>query len=241
MKQQQALRPEGGPYSTEDIARKVLEESMPARDAATNLVQTYTFESFIVGESNRFAHGAAVAVAKQPAKEYNPLLITSGPGLGKTHLLHAIGNYIASHAKESKVLYLTCEGFASSLASAKEVGTLTAFRERMRGMDCLLIDDIQFLSGMPEIHEELFYTFNDLHDTEKQIVLASDRPPKSIPNLDERVVSRFESGLVAGLEPPELPMRIAILERRARDAKVSIDSDVLAYIANLVQDNVREL
>jgi len=241
MKQQQALRPEGSPYSTGDVARKVLEESVPVRDAATNLVQTYTFESFIVGESNRFAHGAAVAVAKQPAKEYNPLLITSGPGLGKTHLLHAIGNYVASHAKESKVLYMTCETFASGLANAKEVGTLSSFRERMRGMDCLLIDDIQFLSGKPEIHEELFYTFNDLHDTQKQIVLASDRPPKAIPNLDQRLVSRFESGLVAGIEPPDLLMRVTILERRARDENVSIEAEVLTCIANLVDNNVREL
>src|SRR2546426_1353094 len=241
MKQQQALRPESGPFSTEDVARKVLEESLPARDATTNLVQMYTFESFIVGESNRFAHGAAVAVAKQPAKEYNPLLITSGPGLGKTHLLHAIGNYIVGHANQSKVLYLTCEAFASSFTNAKEVGTLSAFRDRVRGMDCLMIDDIQFLSGMPEVHEELFHTFNDLHDTEKQIVLASDRPPKAIPNLDERLVSRFESGLVAGIEPPDLLMRVTILEHRARDENVSIEGEVLAYIANLVQDNVREL
>src|SRR3989475_9026871 len=120
MKQQQALRPEGGPYSTEDIARKVLEESMPARDAATNLVQTYTFESFIVGESNRFAHGAAVAVAKQPAKEYNPLLITPGPGLGKTPLLHAIRNYNLAHANQSKVLHPPCEPFASGPANPEE-------------------------------------------------------------------------------------------------------------------------
>ncbi len=241
MKQQQALRPESGPYSTEDVARKVLEESLPARDAATNLVQMYTFESFIVGESNRFAHGAAVAVAKQPAKEYNPLLITSGPGLGKTHLLHAIGNYIVAHANERKVLYLTCEAFASGFTNAKEVGTLSAFRERIRGMDCLMIDDIQFLSGMPEVHEELFHTFNDLHDTEKQIVLASDRPPKAIPNLDERLVSRFESGLVAGIEPPDLLMRVTILERRAHDENVSIEGEVLTCIANLVANNVREL
>src|SRR2546425_893502 len=230
-----------GVKKAEAVARKVLEESPPARDAATNLVQTYTFESFIVGESNRFAHGAAVAVAKQPAKEYNPLLITSGPGLGKTHLLHAIGNYVASHAKESKVLYLTCETFASSLANAKEVGTLSAFRERMRGMDCLLIDDIQFLSGMPEVHEELFHTFNDLHDTQKQIVLASDRAPKAIPNLDERLISRFESGLVAGLEPPDLLMRVTILERRARDENIAIEGEGLTCIANLVANNVREL
>src|SRR3989475_753695 len=241
MKQQQALRPEAGPYSTEDVARKVLEDTMPARDASTNLVQTYTFESFIVGESNRFAHGAAVAVAKQPAKEYNPLLITSGPGLGKTHLLHAIGNYVVSHAKESKVLYLTCETFASSLAHAQEVSTLAVFADRIRGMDCLLIDDIQFLSDMPEVHEELFHTFNDLHDTQKQIVLASDRAPKAIPNLDERLISRFESGLVAGLEPPDLLMRVTILERRARDENVAIEGEVLTCIANLVTNNVREL
>src|SRR2546427_1974275 len=241
MKQQQALRPEAGPYSTEDVARKVLEDTMPARDASTNLVQTYTFESFIVGESNRFAHGAAVAVAKQPAKEYNPLLITSGPGLGKTHLLHAIGNYIASHAKESKVLYMTCETFASSLANAKEIGTLSAFRERVRGVDCLLIDDIQFLSGMTEVHEELFHAFNDLHGAGKQIVLASDRPPKAIANLDERLISRFESGLVAGIEPPELATRVTILERRARDDNVAIEGAVLKLIASLVEENVREL
>jgi chromosomal replication initiator protein DnaA len=240
MRQQDALRPDATRSTPEEFA-KALEEPAPTRDATTNLVQAFSFESFIVGESNRFAHGAAVAVARQPAKAYNPLLITSGPGLGKTHLLHAIGNYIASHATDAKVLYMTCEAFGSGLAEAKEQGTLSAYRDRVRGVDCFLLDDIQFLSGMPEIHEELFFTFNDLYNAEKQIVLASDRPPKAIANLDDRLVSRFESGLVAGLEPPELPMRIAILERRARDARVSIDSDVLQYIASIVEDNVREL
>ena len=239
MRQTEALPPESKP-KTEDIAR-VLEEPTPVRDQATNLVPASTFESFVEGESNRFAHGAAVAVAKNPAKAYNPLLITSGPGLGKTHLLHAIGNYITSHSENSKVLYLTCEAFATSLEEARVQGDVGAFRERVRGLDCLMIDDIQFLSGMPEIHEEIFHTFNDLHEREKQIVLASDRPPKAISNLDERLVSRFESGLVAGIEPPELPTRIAILERRARDAKVTIDPEVLGFIANLVENNVREL
>ncbi len=239
MRQTEALPPESKP-KTEDIAR-VLEEPTPVRDQATNLVPTSTFESFVEGESNRFAHGAAVAVAKNPAKAYNPLLITSGPGLGKTHLLHAIGNYITSHSENSKVLYLTCEAFATSLEEARVQGDVGAFRERVRGLDCLMIDDIQFLSGMPEIHEEIFHTFNDLHEREKQIVLASDRPPKAIPNLDERLVSRFESGLVAGIELPELPTRIAILERRARDAKVTIDPEVLGFIASLVENNVREL
>ncbi len=222
-------------------AARVLEDVPPEQDAETNLVQAHTFESFAVGESNRFAHAAAVAVAKQPAKAYNPLLITSGPGLGKTHLLHAIGNYITSHSPGASVLYMTCEAFASGLSDAKDRGTLGAFRERVRRVDCLLLDDIQFLSGMVEVHEELFHAFNDLHSTDRQIVLASDRPPKSIPHLDERLVSRFESGLVAGIEPPELPVRIAILEQRAREAKVVISTEVLSYISILVDDNVREL
>lgn len=220
---------------------KVLVESVPSRDEATNLLPAFTFEGFAVGESNRFAHGAAVATAKDPAKAYNPLLITAGPGLGKTHLLHAIGNYIASHEKGRSVLYLTCEGFGSGLSEARQQGTLGAFRDRVRGLDCLLIDDIQFLGSMPEVHEELFHTFNALHHGEKQIVLAGDRAPKAIPNLDDRLVSRFESGLVASIEPPELTTRVAILERRSREARVTVGSDVLQTIATLVEDNVREL
>ena len=226
--------------SKEEVA-KVLGEAPQERDERTNLIPPYTFESYIVGESNRFAHAAAVAVAKQPAKSYNPLLVTSGPGLGKTHLLHAIGNHIVSHHGGAKVLYMTCEAFATGFEESREKGTLPAFRDRVRGVECLLLDDIQFLSGRGEVHEELFHTFNDLYNADKQIVLASDRPPKAIPNLDERLVSRFESGLVAGIEPPEFPTRIAILERRSRDAKVPIEPDVLAFIANLVEDNVREL
>ncbi len=240
MKQRRETKSEAPLPSSEEV-EKAFEEPTPPRDAATNLVPAFTFEGFTVGESNRFAHTAAIAVAKDPAKAYNPLLITSGPGLGKTHLLHAIGNYIASHEKGAKVLYLTCEAFGSGLSEAREKGTLGAFRERVRGVDCLLIDDIQFLSGMTEVHEELFHAFNDLHAANKQIVLASDRPPKAIANLDDRLVSRFESGLVAGIEPPELATRVAILERRSREAKVTIDPDVLKLIAILVEDNVREL
>jgi chromosomal replication initiator protein DnaA len=211
------------------------------RDSETNLASSFSFEGFTVGESNRFAHTAAVAVAKEPGKTYNPLLITAGPGLGKTHLLHAIGNYVASHGSGGSVLYLTCEAFASGLAEARENGSLGEFRERVRRVDCLLLDDLQFLSSMPDIHEELFYTFNELHQAERQIVLASDRAPKAIANLDDRLVSRFESGLVAGIEPPDLVTRIAILERRSRDAKVPMEADVLKQIAGLVEGNVREL
>jgi len=240
MKQRRDAKSAAPVPSSEEV-EKALEEPAPPRDAATNLALAFTFEGFTVGESNRFAHTAAIAVAKQPAKAYNPLLITSGPGLGKTHLLHAIGNYIASHVDRAKVLYLTCEAFGTGLSEAREKGTLGAFRERVRGVDCLLIDDIQFLSGMPEVHEELFHAFNELHGAEKQIVLASDRPPKAIANLDDRLVSRFESGLVAGIEPPELATRVAILERRSREAKVTIEPDVVKLIAGLVENNVREL
>ena len=240
MKQRREMKSEAPLPSSEEV-EKALEEPAPPRDAATNLAPAFTFEGFTVGESNRFAHTAAIAVAKQPAKAYNPLLITSGPGLGKTHLLHAIGNYIASHETGAKVLYLTCEAFGTGLTDAREKGTLGAFRDRVRGVDCLLIDDIQFLSGMTEVHEELFHAFNDLHGAGKQIVLASDRPPKAIANLDERLISRFESGLVAGIEPPELATRVAILERRSREAKVTVEPGVLKLIASLVEENVREL
>lgn len=240
MRQRRDQRPEGPVPSSEDVA-KVLEEASAPIDTTTNLATAFTFDGFTVGESNRFAHTAAMAVAKQPAKAYNPLLITSGPGLGKTHLLHAIGNYIASHENRAKVLYLTTEAFASQLTEAREKGSLAAFRSRVRGVDCLLLDDIQFLSGMPEAHEELFHTFNELHAAEKQIVLASDRSPKAIPNLDSRLTSRFESGLVAGMERPDLATRVAILERRSRDAKVMMDPELLKVIATVVEDNVREL
>jgi chromosomal replication initiator protein DnaA len=240
MRQRRDQRPEAPVPSSDDVA-KALEEAPAPVDATTNLATAFTFEGFTVGESNRFAHTAAMAVAKQPAKAYNPLLITSGPGLGKTHLLHAIGNYIASHGKGAKVLYLTSEAFASGLTEARETGAIAAFRSRVRGADCLLLDDIQFLSGMPEAHEELFHAFNDLHAAEKQIVLASDRSPKAIANLDGRLTSRFESGLVAGMERPDLATRVAILERRARDAKVMMDPELLKVIATVVEDNVREL
>lgn len=229
------------PTSAAAVVAAPVTEAIPSRVAESNLAPGFTFEGFSVGESNKFAHTAAVTVAKQPAKAYNPLLITSGPGLGKTHLLHAIGNYILSHQGGASVLYLTCESFASGLAEAREHGSLGAFRERVRGVDCLLVDDIQFLSSMPEIHEELFHTFNELHQKEKQIVLASDRPPKGISNLDERLISRFESGLVAGIERPDLATRIAILDRRTREAHIAMDSAVLSFIATAIEDNVREL
>jgi chromosomal replication initiator protein len=240
LRQQQALRPEAPSPSKEEVA-KALEGPAPTRDEATNLIVQFTFESFVVGESNRFANGAAASVARQPRDAYNPLVIISGPGLGKTHLLNAIGNQMRVQHSDAMVLYLSCESFATHFQDAKEKGTLQAFRERVRGVDCLLLDDIQFLSGKGEVQEELFHAFNDLYNANRQLVMASDRPPKAIPDLDERLVSRFESGLLATIQPPERETRIAILEARVRDGKLHLDPDVLPFIADLVEDNVREL
>ncbi len=240
MRQQQALRPEAPSPSKEEVA-KALEGPAPTHDAATNLIVQFTFESFIVGESNRFASSAAATVARQPASTYNPLVIISGPGLGKTHLLNAIGNQMRAQDKEAKVLYLSCESFATQLHEAKLKGTLQDFRDKVRGMDCILLDDVQFLSGKADVQEEFLHAFNALYNKNRQVVMASDRPPKAIPDLDEGLVSRFESGLLANIQAPERETRIAILDRRAKDAGLHLDPDVLAFIADLVEDNVREL
>lgn len=237
---QKALTPEEPAPSTEEVA-KALEGPAPIRDEATNLIQQFTFDAFIVGPSNRFAQAAALAVAASSQKAYNPLLITSGPGLGKTHLLHAIGNALQARSKDRKVLYLSGEAFANEFMIAQAEGTLAVFRAKVRGVGCLLLDDVQFLSGRADVQEELFHAFNDLYTADRQIVMASDRAPKAIPDLDERLVSRFESGLVADIQPPERETRIAILERRARDGNVDIAPEVLEFIADLVEDNVREL
>lgn len=240
MRQQQALRPQALSPSKEDVA-KALEGPPPTHDAATNLIVQFTFDSFVVGESNRFASSAAATVARQPAATYNPLVIISGPGLGKTHLLNAIGNQMRLQDREARVLYLTCEGFATQVLEARAKDSLAAFREMVRGVDCLLLDDIQFLSGKHEVQEELLHAFNALYNANHQLVMASDRPPKAIPDLDDGLVSRFESGLLANIQAPERETRIAILDRRAKDSGLHLDPDVLPFIADLVEDNVREL
>ncbi len=222
-------RPEAPAPSREEVAR-ALEGPVPTRDEATNLIDEYTFDSFVVGESNRFAHGAALAVARQPGKSYNPLVLTSGPALGKTHLLHAVGHQIRAQRRDAKVLYLSCAGLASA-----------GLRDRTRGTDCLLLDDLQSLSGKGTLQEEILRVLDALLSEGKQVVLASDRPPKAIAELDDRLVSRLESGLVANLQPPDLETRVQILRRRAQERRLSVDPEVLAYIAHLVEDNVREL
>ncbi|MEE9489997.1 MAG: DnaA/Hda family protein [Thermoplasmata archaeon] len=221
--------------------RKEEPESKHERDEKTNLIGQFTFDRFVVGPSNRFAQAACLAVAKTPYKAYNPLFICSGPGLGKTHLLNAIGNYIMERAPETRVLYFTLETFINEYNDAKRMGDLSAFRNKYRNLDVMLLDDAQFLSGNEDVQEELFHTFNALYNENKEIALTSDRPPKDIPELEDRLVSRFESGLVADIQIPEVETRVAILAKKAEEADVVLGEDVLDFMANAPTDNIREL
>jgi chromosomal replication initiator protein len=206
----------------------------------TPLNSKYTFNSFVEGNSNRFAHAAAQAVAQAPAKSYNPLFLYGGVGLGKTHLLHAIGNHINQIFQDKRVVYVSSETFMNEMISSIGAGTMRAFRDRFRTVDVLLIDDIQFLVGKESTQEEFFHTFNDLYNMHKQIVATSDSHPKEI-NLEERLRSRFEWGLVADIQPPDFETRVAILNQKAISEKITVPSDVLGYIANQVKSNIREL
>ncbi len=218
----------------------VASSSPPLSPGVTPLNPKYTFSSFVVGNSNRFAHAASLAVAEAPAKSYNPLFLYGGVGLGKTHLLHAIGNFINQMNPEKRVVYVSSETFMNAMIAAIGSGTMRAFRDRFRTVDVLLIDDIQFLVGKESTQEEFFHTFNDLYNVHKQIVATSDSHPKEI-SLEERLRSRFEWGLVADIQPPDFETRIAILSQMAASEKVLVPSDVLAYIANQIKSNIREL
>ena len=201
----------------------------------------YTFETFVVGSSNRFAHAAAVAVAEMPAEAYNPLFLYGGVGLGKTHLMHAIGHQILHDDPDVKLLYITSEEFTNQVISAISKKTNEELRDRLRSVDVLMVDDIQFLAGKPSTQEEFFHTFNQLYQMKKQIVISSDRPPKEIPTLEERMSSRFEWGLVADLQKPDYETRMAILNRKAEEERYQIDDEVVAFIAERVSSNIREL
>jgi len=220
-----------------------LTEEAPDYDAlprvSTTINPRYTFENFVVGASNRLAHAACMAVAENPARAYNPLFLYGGVGLGKTHLLHAIGN--AAQRQGLEVLYVSSEEFTNDLINAIRTHTTPAFRERYRRIGVLLIDDIQFIAGKESTQEEFFHTFNTLHGQDKQIVISSDRPPKAMVTLEERLRSRFEWGLTADIQPPDLETRIAILRSKAERAGRQVPVEILETIARLVQSNIREL
>jgi len=201
----------------------------------------YTFDAFVTGASNRFAHAAALSVAETPAKSYNPLFIHGGAGLGKTHLLHAIGNYVRENFPARHVRYVSTETFMNEFVDAIRTNATTAFKRRYRECDVLLIDDIQFMENKEGLQEEFFHTFNSLYGASKQIVITSDRPPKSIATLEDRLRSRFLSGLITDVQPPELETRLAILRKKAEDERTTVPDEVLEFIATHVKDNIREL
>ncbi len=206
-----------------------------------NLNPNYTFENFVVGSCNQFAHAAAVAVAKKPALSYNPLYIYGGAGLGKTHLMNAIGHFTLNNGQNLKILYITTEKFMNDLINHLQHGKILDFRHKYRSVDVLLMDDIHYLSGRERTKEEFFHTFNHLYDSQKQIVISSDCPPKEIPRLEERFSSRFEWGLIADLKPPDIETRIAILRKKSELEGVDLPETVALYIADKVHSNIREL
>ncbi|MFA5146498.1 MAG: chromosomal replication initiator protein DnaA [Candidatus Omnitrophota bacterium] len=201
----------------------------------------YTFESFVVGSSNRFAHAASMAVCESPAKAYNPLFIYGGVGLGKTHLMHAIGQSAVQKFPKTKILYISSEEFTNQLIGAIQNRTTQKFREKYRYVDILLIDDIQFIAGKESTQEEFFHTFNALFDAHKQIVVSSDRPPKEIQNLEDRLVSRFEWGLVTDIQPPDFETRIAILKKKSEKETIALPDDVFYFLGEKIKTNIREL
>jgi len=206
-----------------------------------NLNPNYTFENFIVGSCNQFAHAAATAVAKNPAQSYNPLYIYGGAGLGKTHIINAIGHFTLKNNLRLKILYITTEKFMNDLINHLQYGKILDFRHKYRSVDVLLMDDIHYLSGKERTKEEFFHTFNHLYDSQKQIVISSDCPPKEIPHLEERFSSRFEWGLIADLKPPDIETRIAILKNKSELESIVLPETVTLYIADKVQSNIREL
>ncbi|HEX4161207.1 MAG TPA: chromosomal replication initiator protein DnaA, partial [Acidimicrobiales bacterium] len=209
--------------------------------AAVQLDPKFTFESFVAASSNRLAHAAAQAVAETPGRSYNPLFIYGESGLGKTHLLHAIGNYVTENYSRRKVLYLTTETFMNDFVDSLRTSTTITFKRRYRDCDVLLIDDVQFMERKEGLQEEFFHTYNDLKGASKQIVLTSDRPPKSIETLEDRLRSRFLSGLITEIDPPDLETRLAILRSKCLSMQQAVPDDVLEFIASHVKDNIREL
>lgn len=220
-------------------AEESTERSGPGRELLFN--PKNTFDTFVVGKNNEFAHAAALAVAQTPGKSYNPLFVYGGVGLGKTHLLHAVGHYVTSHKRSARVAYMTSEKFTNEYIDAIQNSQLVRFRKKYRQTDVLLIDDIQFLAGKERIQEEFFHTFNALHEAHKQIVLTCDRPASEIQGLEHRLVSRFEWGLVTDLQPPDVEMRLAILKKKAQSMGVTLPEDIINFLAHRIRTNIRRL
>jgi chromosomal replication initiator protein len=227
----------------QDSAQSITAVAAPAKQTAFDpaLNSKYTFDSFVVGSCNQFAHAASLAVAEAPGKTYNPLYLYGGVGLGKTHLMHACGHAIRQRNPHLRVSYLSSERFMNELINSIRYDKTQAFREKYRSVDVLLIDDIQFMAGKERTQEEFFHTFNTLYEQQKQIVISSDCPPREIPTLEERLHSRFEWGLIADLEPPDLETKVAILKRKAETMGFVVPDDVALFIAGRVKNNVREL
>ena len=239
-------------FSVIDLSKEEKEEEIisdTTQDASTPEIESnkstlnpkYTFETFVVGDNNKFAHAAALAVGNEPANSYNPLFLYGGVGLGKTHLMHAIGNRILENNRNCNVLYVTSEKFTNQLINAIKDNKNEMFRNKYRTIDVLLIDDIQFIAGKERIQEEFFHTFNSLYEDRKQIIISSDKPPRDIPFLEDRLKSRFEWGLLADISCPDYETRFAILRKKAQDENVIIDDYILSNIANKIDSNIREL
>jgi chromosomal replication initiator protein len=236
-----AALPAPPPEETRTVVEPAEELSPGIPASAGGLNPRYTFDTFIVGPSNQFAHAACRAVAEAPSRSYNPLFIYGGVGLGKTHLMHAVGQYVLQHNPSLKLTYISSERFMNEMINAVRYDRILDFRERYRSVDVLLVDDIQFVSGKEGTQTEFFHTFNALYDAQKQIVLSSDRPPHEIPALEERLRSRFEWGLIADIQSPDLETKVAILKKKAESEAIPLPDNVAIYIAGRIKSNIREL